>query len=173
MSWIYLYTGKKFDLEDIESNVLEFADFAHAICLIPRYTGNTTRPYTVGEHSVKGSLLRATTTLGFECERAFLIHDFSEVVVNDIPSPVKRMLPEYVELEERVQRQIFRELGVSWEAMEAIQEIDKNMCQGEMMQVFKDPIDIGRMDLGNTVEFWPWHVAETQMTIRARTLEFI
>lgn len=173
MSYIWLYTGKKFDLENIESNHLVFEDFAHSVCLIPRYTGNTTRPYTVGEHSVKGSLLPQVTALGREYERAFLIHDFSEAVVNDIPNPVKRMLPQYMELEERVQRKIFKDLGVSWEAMEAIQEIDKNMCQDEMMQVFQYPIDIGRTSLGNTVDFWPWHVAELQMKLRAKILEFI
>lgn len=170
-SSIYLHTGRLIDVLDIEKFEFTIDDFCHPLSMINRYTGNTKQPYSVAEHSTLGSRLPIVVEKGLA--RAFLLHDCSEVFVNDIPSPVKRQLPAYVEMEERIQRHIFANFDEPWENMEALTPYDKRMCQDEMLQVFDEPKDIGREPVGLTVKFWSWRTAKFNMRIRAKELGLV
>jgi 5'-deoxynucleotidase YfbR-like HD superfamily hydrolase len=170
-SSIWLYTGKFVDVLDIESTHFDIHDFAHALSQLNRYTGNTLFPYSVGEHSVKGSKLTPVKARGLS--RAFLIHDCSEVICNDLPNPVKRQLPEYEKMEERIQRHIFDCFGEPWENMEALHEYDRRMCRDEMEQIFPEPRIIDLEPVGVKVDFWSAPVTEYFYMKRAYELDLL
>lgn len=170
-SSLWLYTDRLVDVLDIESYDFTIYDFTHALCLINRYTGNTVKPYSVGEHTLIGSSLPEIVDEGLA--RAFFLHDFSEVIVNDLPRPVKRQLPEYMVLEERVQKHIFNVFGEPWENMQAIAGYDTRMCQDEMQQIFKTPKDLGLQPLGFTVKFLPWDECELLLNDRGAQLGLV
>ena len=166
---IYLHNGRLIDLMNIDKYDFTMADFCHPLALLNRYTGHTKAPYSVAEHSVLGS--RIVGVIQNKIDRAFLIHDLNEALMNDLSSPFKRLMPEYCEFEIKVQKHLFRVFDEPWANMEAVSYYDKNMCQDEMMQVFKTPIDIGREPQGITVRFWSWTEARDHMMLRAKELD--
>ena len=105
-SWIQTFTGKKFfplapRIEDID-----IIDIAHALSMICRYTGHASRFFSVAEHSVLVSYLGP--------EKYGLLHDSSEAMLTDLPSPIKRM-PEfefYRKLESNLQTLIYKKFGL-------------------------------------------------------------
>ncbi len=167
-AWIYLNSGRQIDVESIENFNFAVDDFIHPLTMINRYTGNTKAPYSVGEHSLIGSGLEVVKKEGLA--RAFFLHDFSEVLMSDIPSPVKRMVPDYITLEERVQQHIFSVFDEPWENMARLHQYDKRMCQDEMMQVFNFQHDCGMEPLGFKVEFLHWQICKSKMNVRAKEL---
>jgi uncharacterized protein len=170
-SSIWLHSGKLVDVLNIEATKFDIYDFAHALAQINRYTGNTVRPYSVSEHSTKGSLNQEVIDAGLA--RAFLIHDCSEVLVNDVPRPVKRQIPEYEAIEEDIQKWIFQCFNEPWENMEKLAKYDRRMCQDEMMQIFAMAHDIGLESMGVTVDFWKPEVAEFYYMERAKELNLV
>jgi len=164
---IWLYTGKLIDVTDIESYDFDHKDFTHALSIINRYTGNTLWPFSVGQHTLLGATSQEVKDAGLA--RAFFLHDFSEVIFNDIPSPVKRLLPEYCALETAAQRHIFNVFDEPWENMEAIHDFDKRMCASEMAVLFNPPKFIGLEPMDVTIGQMDWTTVE--MRLNALALE--
>lgn len=165
---IYLYTGKLVDLANIEAHDFSHKDFTHALSIINRYTGNTLWPYSVGQHTILGTLSKEVMDAGLS--RAFFLHDFSEVFVNDLPSPLKRLVPEYCALEDRIQRHIFNVFDEPWENMEKIHSFDKRMCQSEMAVLFNPGKDIGLEPMSVHIGTMDWTTVEWQLNALASEL---
>ncbi len=165
---IWLHTGKLVDLAAIEEYDFTHKDFTHALALINRYTGNTIRPYSVGQHTLLGARSKEVVDAGMS--RAFFLHDFSEVFVNDLPSPLKSMVPEYCGIENRIQRHIFDVFQEPWDHMDLIHDFDKRMCQDEMAVLFSPGKDIGRVPMGVTITNMDWTTVEWQLNLLAEEL---
>lgn len=114
----------------IPSNKIKIWSLLHSICIINRYTGNTIRPYSVGEHTLHLHNSREVQEAGLQ--RAALLHDLCEPFTSDLPSPFKKMFPLFVEVEDRVQRQIFEYYNEPWENMLKLDVFDKKLCKNEM-----------------------------------------
>ena len=95
---------------------------SRALSQINRFTGHTTRPYSVAEHSVRvtrvameecrqeGKTPEALSKIALAC----LLHDLHEAVVGDVSYPVKKVLgATWTELEERICKGLYDKLGVS------------------------------------------------------------
>lgn len=128
-SSILLANGKLVDPFDLRPGDFDLSAVAHSLSLINRYTGHTQRPLSVAEHSVMLSLV-----VPVHLARAAIIHDMSESLTNDLPNPFKRVLPEYVAMEDRVQRWLFEVLKEPWENYEELKPYDRNLCADEMRQ---------------------------------------
>jgi hypothetical protein len=74
-----LGSGQPFDIEDI----------AHALSIIPRFTGHTCRPYSVGEHSLLVLAIVRAGGHGVHTQMAALLHDAHEAYTNDLSTPAK------------------------------------------------------------------------------------
>lgn len=166
---IWLYTGKLIDLSSIEDFDFDHKDFTHALSIINRYTGNTLWPYSVGQHTLLGATSPEVQAAGLS--RAFFLHDFSEVLVNDLPSPLKRMVPDYCTIENHIQKHIFNVFDEPWENMEAIYEYDKRMCQSEMAVLFNPGKDIGLEPMSVTIGQMDWTTVEMRLNALALELE--
>ncbi len=83
-------------------------DIANRLASVPRFAGHTKTPYSVAQHSVLVSQL-VPERLALEA----LLHDSAEAYCLDLPTPVKRGLPEYKAIENRVQAAILTSFGIA------------------------------------------------------------
>ena len=107
MSWIQTFTGKKFDLLNPDPEMVCIRDIAHSLSHICRFGGHTDRFYSVAQHSLIVS----------QCCQPWdalwgLLHDASEAYVGDITRPLKYELPEYSQIERRIQATIATRFGL-------------------------------------------------------------
>jgi hypothetical protein len=102
---ILLSSGRYFDFT--KPTPLTIEEVAHALSNICRFTGHSNQFYSVAQHSVLVSML-----LPQPFKLWGLLHDAVEAVVGDMASPLKRLLPEYKALEDRVERVILASFGL-------------------------------------------------------------
>lgn len=110
--FIWTASGRKFWPLDPQPEDVPIEDIAHALSHICRWTGHVSVFYSVAQHSVLVSSLVQGPS---ESLRLYaLLHDASEAFLNDIARPLKRLsyMKGYVDVEERVQRVIYRAHGV-------------------------------------------------------------
>lgn len=96
-NFIVTNSGKRFYYENIVPDNIDIKDIAHALSNICRYGGHIKKFYSVAQHSVIVSEL-----VPQEYKLAALLHDASEAYLNDIVSPAKRMLGDYIKLEKSI-----------------------------------------------------------------------
>jgi len=103
------FTGKVFDFENVKGSTVCIEDIAHALSLTCRFNGHVPKFYSVAEHSCLAHDLIVN-----EEDRKYnlylLLHDASEAYLNDIVSPIKHSLPDYLAIETCIQEYIFTEL---------------------------------------------------------------
>lgn len=97
MSFIRTFTGKHFDYTNLNANHIDTEDIAVALSNICRFSGHVPEFYSVAQHAVLCSLI-VPAEFAFEA----LMHDAAEAYCQDIPSPLKRLLPDYQRIESAV-----------------------------------------------------------------------
>lgn len=123
---IRTYTGKVFDLAILDPDSIDIEDIAHGLAYAPRFAGQLERFYSVAQHSYFAYLNAAP-----ENKLAALLHDASEAYIGDMPSPFKKMMPDYRMIEENLMKAIVNKFGLSWPLPEEVKEVDKYMFQVE------------------------------------------
>ena len=109
MTWMLTHTGSVVDLRFIERNSISALDIAHSLSLLNRFTGHTTRPYSVAEHCllVVEILEREAAVHDRQTLLAALLHDAHEAYTIDLSSPMTELLGSMWDEAE-------------WQAMEAV-----------------------------------------------------
>jgi hypothetical protein len=97
MSFIQTLSGKKFDYINSTADDIDIEDIANALSNICRFAGHLPEFYSVAQHSVLCSQI-VHPEFAFEA----LMHDAAEAYVQDLPAPLKRLLPEYQRIETMV-----------------------------------------------------------------------
>lgn len=109
--WMQTFTGRQFWPLDPRVEEVCIEDIAHSLALQCRYAGHCRVPYSVAEHSVRvcwyvGAKVHEDGRVSQEGEArlmlAALLHDASEAYLVDLPRPVKRHMPDYRPIEDRV-----------------------------------------------------------------------
>jgi hypothetical protein len=121
MTWMLTHTGQAFDLGRPKPSQVCIEDVAHHLSLINRFTGATSRPYSVAEHSllVVEILERDGGVRDAMCLRAALLHDAHEAIVGDVATPVKEFLGDgWHVLERSVQIAVQQHFGIERAARE-------------------------------------------------------
>jgi hypothetical protein len=95
---IMLASGALFDILDPEGSDFTLQDIAHGLGRVCRFAGQSSRFYSVAEHCVHVSRL-----VPLAHARAALLHDASEAFIGDVTRPLKALLPEYREIEARIE----------------------------------------------------------------------
>lgn len=136
--WIQVHSRTPFDLRHPTPEQVRMQDIVVALCRQPRFGGHTKRLYTVAQHS-----LGVLTLLEYACEPEWvqlqgLLHDATEAYVVDVPRPLKRMLGEYKDIEERVWRAIARQFGVPVELNPAVKAADEALLYFEAHHLLPD-----------------------------------
>jgi hypothetical protein len=137
-SSITTYTGKYFDILNPEVYEFDINEIAVALSNLCRYTGHVNRFYSVAEHSVLVSRLVPS-----DLALTGLLHDASEAYLGDVSSPLKKLLPEYKAIEERVERAIADYFSIPFPYPEEIKKADKRMYWNERKSVADNGIRDG------------------------------
>ncbi len=133
-SKIQLANGGFCNLAEPWSSDFNIEDIAHALGNLCRYTGHTSEFYSVAEHCTLVSYL-----VPEQHAMAALLHDAHEAYVNDLASPVKALLPQYKELEDRVQAAMLESFGIEVPLDPCIKQADKMAMAMEVRALMKDP----------------------------------
>jgi hypothetical protein len=96
--YIQTVNGRAFDFTDMSDNVLDIYEIGTALSKLCRYTGHCNRFYSVAQHSILVSHLVPP-----EIALEGLLHDAAEAYLGDVSSPLKQLLPEYQQIESRVE----------------------------------------------------------------------
>lgn len=105
--WMQTHTGRAFWPLDPRAEDVDPLDIAHALSHLCRYGGHVKRFYSVAEHCwhISQSVAPQHALWG-------LLHDASEAYLVDLPRPIKRSMPSYIEAERRVQAVICERFGL-------------------------------------------------------------
>ena len=117
---------KAIDLKILDPDSICIEDIAHALSHIPRFAGHLPQLYSVAQHSYYVSqMVSGKRRLGA------LLHDASEAYIGDMPSPFKKMMPEYKIIEEKLMKVIALKFGIEYPFHLEIKEADANMLNAE------------------------------------------
>lgn len=123
---IRTYTGIVFNVLQPQPENICVEDIAHALSNQCRFSGHTAAFYSVAEHSLK-----CCDLVPEKHKLAALLHDASEAYLVDIPSPVKMLLPDYINLEDQLMRVIAKKFGFEYPLTNEIKRADKTWLQLE------------------------------------------
>ena len=96
MTKLTTWSGRQIDFVDPSPDDVHIVDIATALSRECRYAGHASHFYSVAQHSVLCSRI-VLPELAIEA----LLHDAAEAYIKDIPTPLKRQLPDYKEIEAR------------------------------------------------------------------------
>jgi len=132
-TWIPTFSGRRFDVMNVDESAISIADIAHALSNICRFTGHTRVSYSVAQHSVNVSFACSDPRYG-------LLHDASEAYLADIASPVKHsdVMAAYRDVERTVQSAIYKKFGLDMLREPAdLHEADVACCSDEISELVR------------------------------------
>lgn len=129
------YKGITFDYSNPTAEMINPIDITKSLSRINRFIGHSKRGYSVAEHTwycyTMANVLKYS-----ERERLLvLLHDFTEAYVGDCPTPLKKLLPEFAVIEEKVEMAIYDYFGIkppTEEEYQKIKAVDATMLVIEM-----------------------------------------
>lgn len=99
--------GRFVSLHTPDPATIALDDIAHGLAAICRFSGQTRTFYSVAQHSLMVAML-VPPRLRLHA----LLHDATEAYLQDIPSPLKALLPDYVVIEKRLDAAILSSFGL-------------------------------------------------------------
>jgi 5'-deoxynucleotidase YfbR-like HD superfamily hydrolase len=126
MSYIQTLSGKKFDYLNSTADDVEIEDIATALSHICRFSGHLPEFYSVAQHSVLCSQL-VPPEFAFEA----LLHDAAEAYCQDLPAPLKALLPDYQRIETLVDELIRDKFNIGREMSSVVKYADLVMLATE------------------------------------------
>ena len=137
MTWLQTHSGLAFDYENPKPEQIDIGDIAHACSKMCRFVGHSNRFYSVAEHSVHAAELLHFVSR--EHARWGLMHDAHETYVADIPSPLKRLLPDYRQIEEIVAAAVRARFGLVGTLPPEVKRIDLVLLASEAATLHQPP----------------------------------
>lgn len=131
-----------FNLEDVESNIIPFPIIAHSLAGLPRFNRNIPITYTVGQHILAG--VRYLTSKGdFKTAKYFLLHETDEMVLGDIPGPVKKLFPDVEDYASRIRDHFYKLNGLNPHdpIIQQVKFVDSLMLLNEYQNFFPNTPD--------------------------------
>lgn len=137
--WMQTFTGRRFFPLDLRAEDLDIEDIGHALGLLCRYNGHTSRFYSVAEHSVLMVEHAFAHGVGRSTLRTILMHDAAEAYVGDCAYAVKQVIPGFKELEAKVEKVLAEKfyLDQSFDTKKAVKELDRRIVLNERRALLK------------------------------------
>lgn len=126
MSYIQTLSGKKFSYQFATADDIDIEDIANALSNICRFAGHLPEFYSVAQHSVLTSLI-VPAEFAFEA----LMHDAAEAYCQDMPAPLKALLPDYQRIETLVDDLIRQKYRINPEQAAVVKYADLVMLATE------------------------------------------
>ncbi|MCW5830179.1 MAG: metal-dependent phosphohydrolase [Deltaproteobacteria bacterium] len=119
-------SGRFIRFDDPDPDTIDIGDIAHGLSHLCRFAGHTREFYSVAEHSVYVANLCPP-----ELQLRGLLHDAAEAYVVDLPKPLKRIIPEYREIERKVMAAVCQRFGLPEEEPATVKRADLIMLVTE------------------------------------------
>ena len=107
MSEIMTHSKKMVDPVHPVDALIDISDIAHSLSLLCRANGHFPHFYSVAQHCLNCMNEAAARGYSKRIQLGCLLHDASEAYLSDVTRPVKALLPQYIEVEKRLQDAIF------------------------------------------------------------------
>lgn len=158
-SFLRTFTGKNVFPMALTTGDLDIEDIAHALGNQCRFSGHTKHFYSVAQHSVLVSNMLYMSTDNAELALAGLLHDASEAYLVDMPTPIKRLMPEYIKAERYIQYVIEVRFGLKYKLdCPEVHQMDGIMLATEARDLMGDPQDWnslkGLTPFPKAIDFW-------------------
>ncbi len=139
-------SGRYVNILELEPATIHIGDIAHSLSHTPRFGGHLPVFFSVAQHSIGVHNLVADQPR--EIQLQALLHDASEYLIGDMPSPIKKHLPDFQALEDRIMHVIAQKYGFQWPIHPAVKLADTVMLEQEWKGIM----------LGN------WHPSKYQLS---------
>ena len=159
------YTGRKFWPLDPRSEDFDIMDIAHALSLTCRFNGHCLRFYSVAEHSC-----HVHDAAPERLKTQALLHDAPEAYINDMVSPLKKDMPEFKEVENRIFWQLAWTYNIPSNIDPLVHILDKAVVRDELVNMRNVPAEwnIPQRGIGAKIKLWSPARAEYEFLKRAR-----
>lgn len=132
---IRTFTGKYINIFEPDPSLIEIEDIAHALSHQCRFGGHLREFYSVAQHSYMCCDLVSVK----EDKLAALMHDASEAYLLDIPTPIKKNLTNYYQVEDKLMKVIAKKFGFEWPLSNGVKVADSTMLHYEWDRIMIDP----------------------------------
>ena len=110
-TYICTYLGNRFYPLEGRIDRVHLEDIAHGLAYQCRFNGQTSEFYSIAQHSL---MVADIVSLQHpELRLAALLHDASEAYLGDVVKPLKALLPNYKDIEHRVEEIIAENFSIS------------------------------------------------------------
>ena len=124
---ILLESGKFYSYTNPENNEFNIDDIALSLSNICRYSGQIKKFFSVAQHSY---------LVSFAVDPKYamdgLLHDAVEAFMVDVPTPAKRLLPDYKVMEKLHEAEMFKRFGLEYPMNPAVHKADFEMFCAEV-----------------------------------------
>jgi len=123
---IRTYSGQYVNLLDPHADTINLYDIAHSLSNQCRFAGHTTHFYSVAEHCLNCAVMGEP-----KIRLALLMHDAAEAYLLDIPRPLKALMPQYEDMEDKFLRVISKKFKFKYPFDKEVIDIDNFMLEYE------------------------------------------
>lgn len=125
--WIRCNSGVYINIFNPNPEHFLIEDIAHGLSMMPRFGGHIPVWYSVADHSIACCYYTNKRQERFE----LLMHDASEAYLMDIVSPIKRLLGNYKDIEDKFMNIISNKFGFQYPLSDFTKSIDKQQLEVE------------------------------------------
>jgi hypothetical protein len=135
-------SGKWVNIFDPKPEMFDIEDIAHALSMQCRFSGHLPYHYSVAQHSFQCFKIADASGLDKKEQLTALMHDCSEAYLVDIPRPIKKQLPEYKVIEDKLMQTLSEVFQFNYPLSKDIHDIDNTMLQVEWDNLMVQRSDI-------------------------------
>lgn len=169
MSGMQTYTGKRFYPLDPRIEDIDILDIAQGLSQECRYGSQCNQHYSVAQHSYLVSKLVSPKNA-----LQGLMHDAAEGYIKDLPRDLKKALPGYKKIEDRLLKVIFERFNIRFPICKEVHYWDTAILLAEKKVLFNEylPWSIEATHEAPDIEIdpWPAKTAKAAFLIRFRHL---
>lgn len=176
---IKVSAGHYVDLGNPDPETIEVNSIAAALSKVCRFGGHCPKFYSVAEHSIHATAMAIAEGFGGDALVAVFLHDAAEAYIGDMMKPLKVMMPQYSEAEQRMESAIESAFGIKFGRFtDTIKRFDRAMLKAEKVTMWPEDTEkwagFGEIeDREVKFQFWTPSDAEMQFLAMARTLQLV
>jgi len=127
-------SGRYVNVVDPDPDTIDIEDIAWALSGVPRFGGHLPVTYSVARHSVI-----VCSMVPDHHKLQALMHDTSDYVFGDLPSPIKQHCPDFRALEDRMMLVLAVKYRFAWPMHDVVKKADREALEFEWRDIMLDP----------------------------------